>query len=129
MDGGAWWATVHGVVKSRTWLSDFTFIFKELVSDELKYFVFETILLNIFIIDLDKDIDYLIVKLAHVGILRAALWEKMQLLPTPKATTSLQFFSMNLPILDVLCSRIIKYVTFGVWLLSLCLIFLRFIPL
>ena len=27
MDGGAWWATVHGVPKSRTQLSDFTFIF------------------------------------------------------------------------------------------------------
>ena len=27
MDGGAWWATVHGVTKSQTWLSDFTFIF------------------------------------------------------------------------------------------------------
>ena len=25
MDGGAWWATVHGVSKSRTRLSDFTF--------------------------------------------------------------------------------------------------------
>ena len=25
MDGGAWWATVHGVSKSRTQLSDFTF--------------------------------------------------------------------------------------------------------
>ena len=25
MDGGAWWATVHGVSKSRTWLNDFTF--------------------------------------------------------------------------------------------------------
>ena len=25
MDGGAWWATVHGVTKSRTRLSDFTF--------------------------------------------------------------------------------------------------------
>ena len=79
MDGGAWWVTVHGVTKSRTWLRDFTLIFKELVSDEVKYFVFETILLNIFIIDLDKDIYYLIVKLAHIGILRAALWEKMQM--------------------------------------------------
>ena len=30
MDGGAWWATVRGVAKSRTWLSDFTFFsFKE----------------------------------------------------------------------------------------------------
>ena len=27
MDGGAWWATVHGVSKNRTWLSDFTFPF------------------------------------------------------------------------------------------------------
>ena len=27
MDGGAWWAVVHGVAKSRTRLSDFTFIF------------------------------------------------------------------------------------------------------
>ena len=26
MDRGAWWATVHGVAKSRTQLSDFTFI-------------------------------------------------------------------------------------------------------
>ena len=27
MDGGAWWAAVHGVTQSRTWLSDFTFTF------------------------------------------------------------------------------------------------------
>ena len=27
MDGGAWWAAVHGVAKSRTWLSDFIFTF------------------------------------------------------------------------------------------------------
>ena len=27
MDGGAWWAAVHGVAKSRTQLSNFTFIF------------------------------------------------------------------------------------------------------
>ena len=27
MDGGAWWAAVHGVAKSRTRLSDFPFIF------------------------------------------------------------------------------------------------------
>ena len=27
MDGGAWWAAVHGVAKSRTRLSDFTFRF------------------------------------------------------------------------------------------------------
>ena len=27
MDGGAWWAAVYGVLKSRTRLSDFTFTF------------------------------------------------------------------------------------------------------
>ena len=27
MDGGAWWAAVHGVAKSQTRLSDFTFNF------------------------------------------------------------------------------------------------------
>ena len=27
MDGGAWWAAVHGVMKSRARLSDFTFTF------------------------------------------------------------------------------------------------------
>ena len=30
MDGGAWWAAVHGVAKSRTRLSDFTFPFRAL---------------------------------------------------------------------------------------------------
>ena len=28
MDRGAWWATVHGVAKSQTRLSNFTFAFK-----------------------------------------------------------------------------------------------------
>jgi len=27
MDGGAWWAAVHGVARSRTQLSDFTLFF------------------------------------------------------------------------------------------------------
>ena len=27
MDGGAWYAAVHGVAKSQTWLSNFTFTF------------------------------------------------------------------------------------------------------
>ena len=27
MDGGAWWAEVHGVAKNRTRMSDFTFSF------------------------------------------------------------------------------------------------------
>ena len=28
MDGGAWWAAVHGVTKSQTRLSDFTFTYQ-----------------------------------------------------------------------------------------------------
>ena len=32
MDRGAWWATVHGVTKSRTQLSDFTFTFTMFLS-------------------------------------------------------------------------------------------------
>ena len=31
MDGGSWWATVHGVAKSQTRLSDFTFFFSCLI--------------------------------------------------------------------------------------------------
>ena len=31
MDGGAWWAAVHGVAKSWTRLSDFTFTLDTLV--------------------------------------------------------------------------------------------------
>ena len=30
MDGGDWGATVHGVTKSQTWLSDFTFMAKKI---------------------------------------------------------------------------------------------------
>ena len=33
MDGGAWWATVHGVAESRTRLSDFTHSQSESGSD------------------------------------------------------------------------------------------------
>ena len=39
MDGGAWWAAVHGVAKSRPRLNDFTFTFyfhaleKEMATD------------------------------------------------------------------------------------------------
>ena len=36
MDGGAWQATYHGVTKSRTWQSDFTFTF--LLKLKLQYF-------------------------------------------------------------------------------------------
>ena len=31
MDGRAWWATVHRVEKSQTWLSNFTFTFKVII--------------------------------------------------------------------------------------------------
>ena len=31
MEGGAWWATVHGVAKSQTRLSDFTYYISTIV--------------------------------------------------------------------------------------------------
>ena len=37
MDRGAWLAAVHGVAKSRTWLSDFTFTFKGVEKSEYSY--------------------------------------------------------------------------------------------
>ena len=39
MDGGAWWAAVHGVAKSRTWLSDFTFTFFLFLSLNISIYV------------------------------------------------------------------------------------------
>ena len=36
MDGGAWWATVHGVAKSQTRLSDLTFKDSTTIHDYLK---------------------------------------------------------------------------------------------
>ena len=32
MDGGAWWAVVHGIAKNRTRLSDFTFTMQTIKS-------------------------------------------------------------------------------------------------
>ena len=37
MDGGAWWAAVHGVAKNRTQLSDFTFHFHALEKEIATY--------------------------------------------------------------------------------------------
>ena len=37
MDGGAWWAAVHGVAKSRTRLRDFTFTFHFHALEKLKW--------------------------------------------------------------------------------------------
>ena len=37
MARGAWWATVHGVAKSWTQLSDFTFTFKQ---EDIKYNIY-----------------------------------------------------------------------------------------
>ena len=43
MDGGAWWATVHGVSKSRTRLSDFTFTFTFLLYSTGNYIQYPVI--------------------------------------------------------------------------------------
>ena len=37
MDGGAWWAAVHGVAKNQTQLSDFTFHFHALGKEIATY--------------------------------------------------------------------------------------------
>ena len=37
MDGGAWWATVHGVAKSQTRLSNLTYAFGEGNGNPLQY--------------------------------------------------------------------------------------------
>ena len=37
MDGGAWWAAVHGVPRSQTRLSDFTFHFHALEKEMATY--------------------------------------------------------------------------------------------
>ena len=41
MDGGAWWATVHGVSKSRTRLSDFAFRSGPLVAPQLPWILLQ----------------------------------------------------------------------------------------
>ena len=38
MDGGAWWAAVHGVAKSQIRLSDFTFTFHFHTLNPLQYY-------------------------------------------------------------------------------------------
>ena len=38
MDGGAWWAAVHGFAKSSTQLSDFTFHFHALEKEMATHF-------------------------------------------------------------------------------------------
>ena len=48
MDREAWWAAVHGVTKSRTRLSDFTFIYYA-VSENVKEIDFHTYNLSLFI--------------------------------------------------------------------------------
>ena len=42
MDGGAWWAAVHGVAEGQTWLSDFTFTFFHLMKGLLHVYTWET---------------------------------------------------------------------------------------
>ena len=39
MDGGAWWATVHGVAKNWTQLSNFTFFSFHIKSKDEKLFI------------------------------------------------------------------------------------------
>ena len=47
MDGGAWWATVHGVAKSQTQLSAFTFTFLQIYSRVLSLFFWDPYNVNL----------------------------------------------------------------------------------
>ena len=47
MDAGAWWATVHGVAKSWTRLSDFTFTLHESKGSLLKYFTTNSLIASV----------------------------------------------------------------------------------
>ena len=46
MDGEAWWATVHGVAKSQTWLSDFTLFFTHFLNGLVVFPTFFNLSLN-----------------------------------------------------------------------------------
>ena len=50
MDGGAWQATVHGVAKSQTWLSDFTHLLTYLVVS--RFYLFAN--LSVYVTDMDE---------------------------------------------------------------------------
>ena len=60
MNRGAWWAAVHGVAKSRTRLSDFTFAFPFHALAFLK---------NTHILHLLYQIEFLIIKLLKIFVL------------------------------------------------------------
>ena len=55
MDGGAWWATVHGVTKSWTQLNDFTHSLKEEEKDKEPEEIFEEIIAEKFL-NMGKEI-------------------------------------------------------------------------
>ena len=60
MDGGAWWATVHGVTKSRTRLSDFT------TTQQLHCFLHLTIHIRYFLVDWTYEIPFCLIKNGQV---------------------------------------------------------------
>ena len=57
MEEGAWWATVHGVAKSRTRLSYFTFTLRE--SDDTSFFTVDHLriqdLMSVVLYDIKKS--------------------------------------------------------------------------
>ena len=65
MDRGAWWAAVHGVAKSQTRLSDFTFTFPFHALAFLK---------NTHILHLLYQIEFLIIKLLKIFVLHYFVW-------------------------------------------------------
>ena len=56
MDGGAWWATVHGVTKSQTRLSDFT------TTQQLRCFLHLTIRIRYFLLNWTYEFPFCLIK-------------------------------------------------------------------
>jgi len=68
MDQGAWWATVHGVAKSQTWLSDFI----SLIPCVTFFFFFNLDVIQISR-DWDKDVVTLEISISSASLLIEAL--------------------------------------------------------
>ena len=81
MDGGAQWATVHGVAKSRTGLSDFTFTFKVL-SFFLLNFMFEYL----------RQLHHLKVKTSKKVLIREIMLVPLRLPPIGSYIHQLQIY-------------------------------------